>query len=105
MKYIKVQVNVPPESLEKLREAVKPYIAKSDKYMGAMTWWPVKGAWTTLSGANPYNGKPGIETIADEVILEFRIEESEKNRIVEVIKENHPYEECVISLIPMLEVD
>ena len=105
MKFIKVQVNVPHESLEKIREAVKSYIVKSDKYMGAMTWWPVKGAWTTLSGANPYNGKPGIETIADEVILEFRIVEADKDKVVTVIKENHPYEECVISLIPMLEVD
>ena len=64
MSYVKFRVYVPPENLEQMRDAVRPVIAKSDKYMGAMTWYPVKSAWTTLPGAKPCNGTVGEETVA-----------------------------------------
>lgn len=84
------------------REAVKPIIAKSDKYTGAMIWYPVKSAWTTLLGGKPYNGTAGEEAIADEYVLEFRINEEDKDNVINIITKVHPYEEPGIDILPML---
>lgn len=102
MGYVKFRVYVPPESIGEMREAVRPVIAKSDKYMGAMSWYPVKSAWTTLPGASPYNGTVGEETVADEYILEFRVEERDKDKALDIIMKAHPYEEPGIDILPML---
>lgn len=103
MRYLKFRVYVPPESLEIMRDTVRSVIAKSDKYMGAMSWFPVKSAWTTLPGASPYNGVEGEETIADEYILEFRVDVRDKERALKAIIKAHPYEEPGIDILPMID--
>lgn len=103
MGYYKFRVHLPSENLEVMREAVKPIIAKSDKYIGAMTWYPVKSAWTTLPGANPYNGIEEEETIADEYILEFRVEKADKDMVMEIILGAHPYEEPGIDIMELID--
>lgn len=103
MGYYKFRVYLPLESLEAMREAVKPIIAKSDKYWSAMTWYPVKSAWSTLPGANPYNGTEGEETIADEYILEFRVEKADKKEAIDIILNAHPYEEPGIDIMELID--
>ena len=100
----KVCVNIPPGFLDvlmdSLEEAVEPLFPK---YSRAFCYWPVKGTWRTLEGAQPYDGSVGEITVADEMRLEFAVNPEDLEKAVDTIRRVHPYEEPAIDVIPMAD--
>ena len=60
------------------------------------------GTWRSLEGSDPYDGKTGTITYADETKIEFIAEEKDLPNIVRRIRDVHPYEEPAIDIIPTL---
>ncbi len=101
----KIQVYLPLESIDPIREAIKKAGGgRIGNYAGCMSWWQVHSAWTTLEGANPYNGTIGEETEEDEYILQCRVDESHLRDVICTIKVVHPYEEPVIDVVKLENV-
>ncbi|MBO4503087.1 MAG: hypothetical protein J5707_05520, partial [Candidatus Methanomethylophilus sp.] len=76
-----IAVNVPASHLEILMDAIDSVMEPLyPGYRRSFCYWPVKGTWKTMEGANPYNGKVGEITVADELRLKFvcRKEDVEK---------------------------
>ena len=99
----KVGVNVPPEFLERLidsiNEVMDPVYPKYDR---TFMYWPVKGTWRPLPGAEPYNGTIGKVEVADEIRLEFAVKKEDLKKVIGKIAEVHPYEEPAVDVIPMI---
>lgn len=62
----------------------------------------VTGMWRPLDGSDPYNGKIGSLTTAEEIRVEFAVREGDLKRVIESIVSVHPYEEPAIDIIPMI---
>ena len=100
----KIGVCIPAEYLDGLMDLIEDTIHVNDShYSRAFSYWPVKGTWRTLDGANPFNGKIGTITVADEIRLEFVVDGANIEDVIVAIKEYHPYEEPVIDIIPMTD--
>ncbi len=71
-------------------------------YRRSFCYWPVKGTWTTMEGARPYNGRIGEATVADEVRLRFVCREEDLPAVLKKIDEVHPYEEPAVDVMPQV---
>ena len=104
-KNYKVEVYLPPEALEPIKSALyNEGFGKVGNYDCCMSWYEINSSWRPLDGANPYLGKVGDVEFASEYKLEFRCEESRLKRAVEVIKQNHPYEEVCINVFELVDL-
>ena len=98
----KIQVYLPFEAIDTIRDAIKEAGGgRIGNYAGCMSWWQVHSAWTTLEGANPYNGTIGEETEEDEYILQCRVDNGHIYDVIHAIKQVHPYEEPVIDVVKL----
>lgn len=99
----KIETYLPPEALDQIRDAVGPYsVVGSDKYSHCMSWYKTQSMWKPAVDANPYLGTPGELQYADEVVLTLRCREEDLDKVVELIRENHPYEEPAIDVVKLL---
>ena len=99
----KIGVNIPAEFLEKLMDSVNDVMEPLyPNYDRTYMYWPVKGTWRPLPGANPYNGTVGKIEVADEMRIEFAVKKKDLEKVVRMIAEVHPYEEPAIDVIPMI---
>jgi hypothetical protein len=99
----KIGVNIPGEFLERLMDSVNDVMEPLyPNYDRTYMYWPVKGTWRPLPGANPYNGTVGKIEVADEMRIEFAVKEKDLEKVVRTIAEVHPYEEPAIDVIPMI---
>lgn len=99
----KVGVNVPAEYLQKLMESVDEVMDPLyPKYDYTFMYWPVKGTWRPLPGADPFKGNVGEIEVADEIRLEFAVRSKDIEKVIRTITEVHPYEEPAIDVIPMV---
>ena len=99
----KIGVNVPPEYLDALMDAISGAVEPFyPKYERAFMYWPVKGTWMPMEGADPFDGEIGKVSVADEIRLEFAVKEKDVETVVRTIRDIHPYEEPAIDVIPMI---
>lgn len=99
----RVIVHLPFDYLEKMMNAIQDQIDPiSTKYSRCFSYWPVKSTWKTEKGQKPFNGEEGKITVADEYVLEFVCRKSESEKVFEIIKKIHPYEEPQISFEPQI---
>ena len=99
----KVGVNVPEEFLERLMDAINGSMSPVyPKYDRTFSYWRVKGTWRPLEGADPYDGRIGEISVADEIRLEFAVRLEDLESVVSAIHRVHPYEEPAIDVIPMM---
>jgi len=99
----KIGVNVPADHLEKLMDMINDSMEQIyPNYDRVYMYWPVKGTWRSLPGADPYDGKIGEISVADEMRVEFAVKACDLNAVIKVIADNHPYEEPAIDVIPMI---
>ena len=57
---VKLEIFVPPEHLEKIREALRQSGAGAmGNYDSAFSYSQVRGCWRPLPGARPYHGEIG----------------------------------------------
>ena len=102
-KTYKIETYLPLDALDNVRNALfKLGIGKIGNYENCMNWYEVHSCWKAMSGANPYLGNIGEMEFATEYKLEFRCEEDMIEKAIQVIKENHPYEEVGINVIEVL---
>lgn len=103
MKFIKVEVFLPPYNKEKVVTALnEERVLKYGFYDNVYSETRVKGHFRPLEGSNPTEGKIGEVCDIEEIKLEFRIRKEDKNKTLEIIKNNHAYEEAVINMIELL---
>ena len=65
-----------------------------------MSWYEVNSSWRPIDGANPYLGKVGEIEFAAEYKLEFQCSEKQLKTAIDTIKQNHPYKEVGINVVP-----
>ncbi len=100
----KIGICIPEEYLEKLMDSLDSVIGRDEsKYSRVFSYWPVKGTWRTMDGAHPFNGVPGEITVADEIRVEFIINEELLKKTISAVVKCHPYEEPAIDIIPMAD--
>ena len=99
----KIAVNIPREFIDDLMDAVDAAVTPIyPKYRRAFSYWPTEGTWIPTDGANPYLGTVGSIEKAEEMHIEFAVDEADLRTVVTVIRNIHPYEEPCIDIIPML---
>lgn len=103
-KNVKIVTFVPSEMAEKLRQAIGDAGAGS---LGDYTHCSYSvvgtGRFTPQMGADPHIGKVGTR----ESVLEERVEvickRFKAKKVIKALRENHPYEEVAIDIIPLLD--
>ena len=102
-KIYKVETYLPPEALDDIRNGLyKLGLGKVGNYDCCLSWYEINSSWKPIDGAKPYLGKVGEIEFATEYKLEFQCREEYLKNAVKVIKENHPYEEVCINIIPLI---
>ena len=102
----KVEVYVPYNFTDKIRESLNEIgVCKVGNYDNCVCVTEVKGMFRPLKGSNPYLG---FENKLCEV-LENKIEiiciEEDLKKVIEAIKEVHPYDEPLVTIIPILNTE
>jgi len=103
--FVKIYVFVPKTHINKMRLALgQAGIGKMGNYDHCAFVSEGKGYFRPLDGANPAIGSIGKTEEVEEVRLEFVCLESEIDKVLEIVKKNHPYEEVALDVIPLLDL-
>ena len=62
------------------------------------------GEFTPVEGANPTDGAVGTHYTGDEIRIEFVARAGDRRRIVEKLREAHPYEEPAFDVVQMADI-
>jgi len=104
MDLFSISVNIPDEFadglMSSLNEVITPVYPGYDM---AFTILKVVGKWRPLEGSDPYEGKIGVITTAEETRIEFPVLEHDLGNVIRRIREMHPYEEPAIMVTPILD--
>jgi hypothetical protein len=103
---VKISTTVPKEDADKLREAVGragagivgDYSFCSFSYTGQGRFIPSKDANPTIGEANKLE-------IVEEERIEVECERTMAKKVVEALKQAHPYEEVIVDVVPLLDID
>lgn len=102
-KNVKIQLFVPKSHLNIIRLALgEAGIGKIGRYDYCSFVSAGKGYFRPLDGSNPSVGIIGKIEEVEEVKLEFVCSESEIEKVIEIIKKNHPYEEIALDIFPLI---
>ena len=102
MKLYKVETFVPPEALEPVKDALEQLgVGRIGNYDCCLSWYKVNSSWRPLQGATPYLGEVGKLEIATEYKIEFRCTKKDLKKVVQAIRDNHPFEEIGINVIEL----
>lgn len=102
---VKIEVYIPKTHLIMCRDALNDSgLLKIGNYDMCITTTDVTGYFRPLKGANPYKGIMNKITRVDEVKLEFSCFKNELEKVIEIIKQVHPYEEPVLRIIPLFAI-
>ncbi len=97
--FYKLVVFVPPEALERVREAISLAGAGHvGNYADTFFQSPGVGTFTPAPGTRPYIGKPLVLQKADEYRLETIVPQFLLSRVLEVMLSAHPYEEAAYDI-------
>lgn len=102
--YVKFEVFIPEEYVDKMREALNGIGALTigGNYDNCMAVSKVMGYWRPLEGADPFNGKVGELCKAEECKVEFSSRRELAKQVMETIISVHPYETPVINMLPII---
>ncbi|MCX6810526.1 MAG: YqfO family protein [Candidatus Berkelbacteria bacterium] len=102
--YVKIYVFIPKNDADKVRLALgKAGIGKMGNYDHCSFVSEGKGYFRPQGGANPAIGSIGNIEEVEEIKLEFVCLKSEIDKVLEVVKKYHPYEEVALDVIPLLD--
>lgn len=102
-KYVKVEVLLPEEYIEELRNRLNDFGAITvGKYDHVISYSVVQGFWRPLMGSRPFNGEAGKISSGTECKMEFKCLYENIEEVKNIIKSIHPYEEPVINIMPLL---
>ncbi|MAT41620.1 MAG: cytochrome C biogenesis protein [Anaerolineaceae bacterium] len=99
----KIEVYLPEEALEAIQTALNKagagFVGNYD-HVFAIT--QVTGNWRPLAGSSPYQGTLGKMESAPELKMEIDCRSEFVSQAILAIRTNHPYEEPLIRVIPIL---
>ena len=102
--YVKIYVFIPKTHIDKIRLVLgEAGIGRMGNYDYTAYVSEGKGYFRPLDGTNPAIGKVGEIEEVEEAKLEFVCLKSEINKVIEIIKKNHPYEEVALDVLPLLD--
>ena len=105
-KYIKMETYIPETHLKDLQKSLQE---ADDGHIGnydsCMSYSRVTGTWRALEGANPYIGARGKISEEPEIKVEVTLKAGQADDVVAAVRRVHPYEEPVINLIPLLNME
>lgn len=102
----KIQTYCPKDAADKVRLAIgEAGGGKMGNYSHCVFVTEGKGYFLPLEGAQPAIGHVGKIEQVDEVKIEFICEKENIKKVVEVIKQAHPYEEVPIDIIQLMDFD
>ncbi|WJY97987.1 Nif3-like dinuclear metal center hexameric protein [Corynebacterium fournieri] len=97
-------VHVPPGAAAELKKALFEAGAGAiGNYRECAFSFEGTGEFTPIEGANPTDGAVGTHYTADEVRIEFVAKARDRRRIVEKLREAHPYEEPAFDVVQMAD--
>lgn len=98
--YTVFEVFVPETHIQSIIEELRKYdLLKEGYYNDVYALIDVEGHWTSLEGANPFDGTVGKHSIAKEKLMKFRVKYDFKDLAYILVKKVHPYESPVINMI------
>jgi hypothetical protein len=99
---VKLEVFVPQEYALKIRDALAMIgVGRIGNYDHCVALSPVRGFFRPLEGSNPYEGEIGKISEVAEYKLEVNCKRELVDAAIQVIRNNHPYEEFLINIIPL----
>lgn len=103
-KKVKIVVFVPEEKVSELRDAVcNEGAGKIGNYSYCTSNIKTSGTYIPNEKAEPYKGTANTLEFVDEIRLEFICEEKQVKKILNIIRNIHPYEEPEIDIYPLLD--
>lgn len=100
---VKIEVYLPEVNLAQLQSALHQAGAGIvGNYDNVFATTKVTGHWRPLEGANPAIGTIGEIETAPEIKLEINCKRELISEVLKAIHANHPYEEPLIRVIPIL---
>ncbi|ERJ11846.1 divalent cation tolerance protein CutA [Haloplasma contractile] len=103
IKQAKFEVYIPEDYFLKLHNALNEIGALTiGDYDHCLSTTKVTGYWRPLEGADPYDGKIGEISKAEELKVEFRCSEKKVLEAISVIRKLHPYEKPLFNVIPVI---
>lgn len=101
--YLSFEVFLPQEYIEPLVCEFRRYgILQDGCYDDVYAVTEVWGHWTSLEGAQPFDGEVGTHSITKEKLMKFRVKKEFKELAYSIIKQVHPYEQPVINIYSLL---
>lgn len=99
---VKFEVYLPETHFDVLRKALNDIGALTvDAYDHVLSVTQVVGYWRPLEGANPYEGLSQEVTSATELKIEFQCDEGMTKKVIQTIRNVHPYEVPVYRIFQM----
>lgn len=105
-KYVKLETYIPETHLRDLQKVLQETDAGHiGNYDSCMSYSRVTGTWRALDGAKPYIGAPGEISEEPEIKVEVTLGAEQIEEVAAAVRRVHPYEEPVINLIPLLNME
>lgn len=102
MSYLKVEIFIPEDFVVELANDLNEAdIFRDGNYDYTFSLTKVEGHWRPLEGADPYDGIIGQVQTREEMKMEFRIAEEDREEVQRIIDRIHPYEVPVVNYIPL----
>lgn len=102
-KEAKIEIFIPEEYVVKIREELNKINAITiGNYDNVMSLTNVRGYWRPLENAQPFEGEIGKICEGHECKIELRCKTEKVHEALKVIRKNHPYEEPVINVLPII---
>lgn len=103
MGFLKIEIFIPKEYVVELANELNEHgFLQEGYYDYAFSTTMTMGHWRPLEGARPFDGTIGEVTEKEEIKMEFRIKEEEREEIQRIIDRVHPYEAPVVNFIPLV---
>jgi hypothetical protein len=106
MQRLKIEILVPDEHVGFVLEALHASGAgRIGAYDHCASLWRVNGRWRPLPGASPFRGEVGEVMEGSETRVESVCDVRQATDVVAAVRAVHPYEEPVIRLLPLYELE
>ena len=104
LKKVKIMVTIPPEDVSAVRNAICDIGAGViGNYTHCSMSMKCIGTFKPNENANPYIGKNGQLEFVEEERLDVICDVNLVKKVINKIREVHPYEEPAIDIVPLLE--
>ena len=100
--YCKIEIFIPETHLSDIQKVLRVMDAGHiGRYDSCLSYSRVTSCWRPLEDTHPYIGQKGEVSTEPELKVETICCTEAIDRVVDAIKQIHPYEEPVINVIPL----